>query len=111
MNNLLLKKCSITTDEVGTIHYRINGRISRKDGPAIVFSVGRKEWYLDGLRHRIDGPAIEDPDYIAWFMDGKRHCLTGPAIHYYFGPAEDYWYIDGVKYSEVAFRAAIAKRH
>jgi hypothetical protein len=69
----------------------------REDGPAIERN-GEKEWYLNGKRHRVDGPAIEDPDgYKAWFVDGKYHRIDGPAIELPSG--NKYWYIDGKKYS------------
>jgi hypothetical protein len=42
---------------------------------------GTKIWYLNGLLHREDGPAIERPDGVGpmadgskeWFLDGKRY--------------------------------------
>ena len=33
-----------------------------------------KYWYLDGKRHRVDGPAIECVDgYKWWYLDGKEY--------------------------------------
>jgi hypothetical protein len=37
----------------------LNGERHREDGPAIERSNGDKEWYLNGKRHRENGPAIE----------------------------------------------------
>lgn len=42
----------------------------------------RKEWRLDGLKHRLGGPAVvydysHNEEY--WFM-GKRHRVDGPAV-------------------------------
>lgn len=42
----------------------------------------RKEWRLNGLKHRIGGPAViwnhtENEEW--WFM-GKRHRVDGPAV-------------------------------
>ena len=51
----------------------------REDGPAIEWSGGRKEWYLNGVLHRDDGPAIE----------------------YYNGVKE--WWLNGVCFSERTF--------
>jgi hypothetical protein len=53
------------------------------DGPAIECINGRKEWYFDGKRHRLDGPAIEK------YNDGKLMRL-------------EKW-IDGVKISSMEF--------
>ena len=35
------------------------GRFHRLDGPSREFKDGYKEWYINGIRHREDGPAIE----------------------------------------------------
>ena len=35
-----------------------DGRLHRADGPARVFSSGRREWYRHGRLHREDGPAL-----------------------------------------------------
>ena len=42
---------------------------------------GDKSWYLNGKRHREDGPAIEDADGDKfWYLNGKQHREDGPAI-------------------------------
>lgn len=42
---------------------------------------GSKEWYLNGKRHREDGPAIERPDRSKeWYLNGEFHRVDGPAI-------------------------------
>ncbi len=34
---------------------------------------GYTEWWLDGKRHRTDGPAVEDTNgYKAWYLNGKE---------------------------------------
>jgi len=38
------------------------GRTHCEDGPAVIFSSGRKDWFIHGDRHRNDGPAIEQND-------------------------------------------------
>ena len=79
----------IETDMDGTTyHYKITNKtklLHNPDGPAIVITTpntfGRNIWYIDGKRHRTDGPAVEwqdgDCDY---YVNGKRHRLDGPAI-------------------------------
>src|ERR1700691_131013 len=42
----------------GSIYYYLNGIIHREDGPAIIFSHGRLDYYLNGKWHREDGPAV-----------------------------------------------------
>jgi len=40
-----------------------------------VYGNGDKYWYLNGKRHREDGPAIEftDSDFKAWYLNGVAH--------------------------------------
>lgn len=52
------------------------------------------EWFFNGKRHRLDGPAIEHPDGAKWwYVNGGLHRLDGPAIKYSDG--QKAWYIDG----------------
>ena len=40
-----------------------------------------KEWYLNGLLHREDGPAVEYADGDKyWYLNDKRHREDGPAV-------------------------------
>lgn len=61
------------------VQYRKNGRYHREDGPAF--------FYLDEKLN----------DYEEWFLDGKRHNVYGPAIKWgkQRDGEEEYW-IDGV---------------
>jgi hypothetical protein len=48
-----------------------------------VYADGSKEWWLNGKRHREDGPAVEHADgYKSWWLKGKRHREDGPAVEY-----------------------------
>jgi hypothetical protein len=69
----------------GTISGRWNPSkiLHRLDGPAVEYTNGDKEWWVDGRCHRIDGPAIE-------WADGDKA-----------------WYIDSVFYSEQDFNKLI----
>jgi len=64
-----------------------------------VFEDGSKVWYLDGQRHREDGPAIElSSGTKAWYLDGKYHREKlhredGPAIERADGT--QVWYLNG----------------
>ena len=62
-----------TTNANGDKYWYLNGVLHRTDGPAIERSNGTKIWYLNDKLHRVDGPAIEwaDGDK-AWFLNGEE---------------------------------------
>ena len=63
---------------------------------------GHKYWYLNGERHRTDGPAIEFADGDKWwYLNGKLHRTDGPAFEWANG--DKYWYINDIQYSEEEF--------
>ena len=83
----------------GTKSWFLNGKKHREDGPAIEYANGYKAWYINGELHREDGPAIEYSDGDKyWFINGERHREDGPAIENANGTK--YWYLSGVKYTE-----------
>ena|ERR1041385_3841083 len=59
-------------------------------------------YYVNGLRHRDDGPAIIGKSGTGferqiWCKNGKYHREMGPAVIY---PGnQHWWYLDGVSYS------------
>lgn len=59
-----------------TVKRDANGKMHCKDGPAVMYHCGRKEWWVCGQRHRIDGPSIEDPygggRLNEWHISGRR---------------------------------------
>jgi hypothetical protein len=63
--------------------------------PELVISEnGTKEWYLNGVLHREDGPAVEwVSGYKAWYKNGKLPRTDGPAI-------ETFWWLNGYPYSK-----------
>ena len=76
----------------------INGKRHREDGPAREWSDGGTEWYLNGKRHREDGPAIEYANgYKSWYLNGKLHREDGPATEYAGYKA---WYLNGKRHRE-----------
>ena len=116
-------KLIVETDHVGNVyHYKIVGkrRLTHNPyGPAILVKntwTARKEWQINGKRHRIGGPAIEwlDGDY-DYYLKGKRHRVDGPAIvrfdHNRLAPTRKdsiYWYINGNAYeTETAYLKAV----
>jgi hypothetical protein len=65
---------------------------------------GTRMWFLNGKRHREDGPAVEHPDgYKEWRFNGKVHREDGPAIEYASGKEE--WWRHGCYMSEEEHRA------
>ena len=99
----------------GWVEYRIMGALHREGGlPARVLPEGDKEWWVNGERHRADGPAHvahEEPteEELAegktegklvlqrWFENGVQHREDGPGnIHY---NDEDFW-LQGVTVTE-----------
>ena len=66
--------------------YIINGKYSRKDGPAIIKyrsdgSICEESYEVYGILHRMDGPA-----YITYFNDGTPYT----EIYYLFGERYDF---------------------
>lgn len=61
------------------------------------FMSGVRLWFdHDGLRHRIDGPAVESPDGMKkWLVHGVMERTNGPAVE----PvgASPRWYLKGVR--------------
>jgi hypothetical protein len=52
--------------------YKAMTILHREDGPALEYSTGRKEWYLNGKLHREDGPAVERCDgTVNWYLNGE----------------------------------------
>jgi hypothetical protein len=73
------------TCEDGSVRYYLDGVPHREDGPAIEHSNGTKSYHLHGRFHRIDGPAVE-------YADGRKS-----------------FYINGVKYDEEKFWTEVKK--
>jgi hypothetical protein len=64
------------------------------DGPAYINTDGiYKEWRINGKLHREDGPAIIDSDCKEWYINGKKHREDGPA---YISSNCKEWYINGI---------------
>jgi len=68
----ILKGYEIKTNRDGNRAWYLNGKRHREDGPAYESADGDREWYLNGKRHREDGPAIEWADGTRyWFLNGE----------------------------------------
>ena len=71
---------------------------------------GDKKWYLNGKRHREDGPAIEWANgYKSWWINGELHREDGPACEYIDG--DKHWYLNGKRLSKKKWKKRIKKTH
>ena len=61
-------------DVDGTVRwYNADGKLHRVNGPAIEYTDGSKDWFLNDQRHREDGPAVEWSNGTkVWFLNGKH---------------------------------------
>jgi len=93
----------------GTKEWRLNGLLHRLDGPAKERADGSKFWWQKGKLHRTDGPAMEYANGSKeWWQKGKRHRLDGPSIEWADGSKE--WWINGENLSESKFNQRIKQR-
>ena len=84
-------------DELGNKFWYVGGVLHRVDGPAIEWVNGDKEWFLGGKCHREGGPAVECTDgYGAWYVGDELHRVDGPAIEWADGGRE--WYVNGLRH-------------
>ena len=69
---------------------------------------GTKVWYLNGKKHRLNGPAIKLVDgNKAWCLNDKLHRENGPAVEYAKGGKD--WWLHGRHYSESAYWKELQK--
>jgi hypothetical protein len=87
------------TLEDGTQEWFLNGKRHRTDGPAWIAADGTQAWYIDGHLHRTDGPAVSRADGTqAWYQHDQLHRTDGPAIVYPSG--HQLWFIEGRQWTE-----------
>ena len=64
---------TVRVNSYGDKQWYLNGQRHREDGPAIEFNNGSQLWYLNGQLHREDGPAIELADGTKkWWLNGQQ---------------------------------------
>ena len=82
-----------TVDAAGHQEWYVNGQRHRLDGPALIYANGHQAWYVNGQRHRLDGPAdIWANGSQAWYVNDQLHRLDGPAVIYANGTQE--WWVN-----------------
>jgi hypothetical protein len=80
------------TDGDGTVRYYLyeGGPLHRAGGPAVEnVATGSREYWLNGDRHRDDGPAVERPGRTEYWRFNLLHRETGPAV---ITATEEFWY-------------------
>ena len=102
-----MKTYKVEVDDNGNKFWYLNGNRHREDGPAIEYASGTKKWLLNNKLHREDGPAIEwgEGGPKEWFLNGKCHRDDGPAVEYAHG--SKLWYFHGVKLTETEWRKRV----
>jgi hypothetical protein len=66
-----LQGYTIAADKYRVVWW-LNGKRHRTDGPAVITANGDQEWYLNNNLHRTDGPArIWADGGQAWYLNGK----------------------------------------
>lgn len=57
----------------GLTKYKLEGLLHRLDGPALVHANGDEEWFRNGERHREDGPACIFRNSKRWYINGEGY--------------------------------------
>ena len=88
------------------------GRRHNSHGPAINHNNRTKMWFVDGVRHREDGPALITGIGEIWYYHGLIHRLTGPAQTHHEYNTKSY-HIHGreytkEEYNKIVFRVKLA---
>lgn len=101
MNKPLMVLEGIDND---TAVWYLNGVPHREDGPAVEGPGDYREWRINGHLHRADGPAViySNVDY-KWYLHGQLHREDGPAIvypPYKTNTGSQYWYKNGHRHRE-----------
>jgi hypothetical protein len=97
-----MKQYIVIVDDGGNKFWYLNGLRHREDGPAMEWANGNKSWWRNGDLHREDGPAVEFPNGDKeWWLNNKLHREDGPARERSNGTKE--WYLDGWRYNKKDF--------
>lgn len=93
---------TIKVNDNGSRAWYLNGERHREDGPAYEGADGTRAWYLNGQLHREDGPAYEwtNGDR-SWYLNGQFHREDGPAYEGANGDCA--WYLNDKRYTEEEF--------
>lgn len=64
-------------------------------GVCYVKPMAQKRWYVNGVLHREDGPAVIGDATKQWFVHGIRHRVDGPAVEFIDRNFSRIYYIAG----------------
>jgi hypothetical protein len=68
-----LQGYDIDADEY-RVYWWLNGKRHREDGPAVIWADGTQAWRLNDKLHRTDGPAVILADGTqVWWLNGKEY--------------------------------------
>ena len=99
-----MKTYTVDVYDNGGKYWYLNGNRHREDGPAVEYADGSKFWFINGKLHREDGPACEYADGIKrWYLNNKLHREDGPACEWASGGKE--WFLNGKELTEAEFNA------
>lgn len=88
--------------ENGRYYHWMFDKLHREDGPAVINEKDQvEEWYLNGQRHRIGGPAYDSPNVKVWMEYNQLHRIDGPAYVYIDGRKQ--YFIRDREYTESEF--------
>lgn len=80
-NGGIMRLSSIPETQSWSIYYfDSEGRRHSSHGPAINHNNNVKMWFVNGLRHRENAPALVTGIGEIWYTNGLIHRLTGPAF-------------------------------
>jgi hypothetical protein len=87
--------------KINVIKVRWHSEIPKKYTGIVEYSNDDKVWYLNGLCHRVNGPASELLDRDEWYINGKLHRVNGPAIEYHDESSHlNEWFLNDKEYSQ-----------
>ena len=87
----------------------INGERHREDGPAMIYNSGVQLWFKHGKKHRLNEPAvIYSKTQQEWWVDGKLHREDGPAKIDKYGIKT--YFIDGISLTKREFDEFVKKK-
>jgi hypothetical protein len=88
------------------------GRRHNEHGPAINHSNRTKMWFVNGERHREDGPALTTGAGEIWYYHGMIHRFDGPAQSHFINGTKRYYIYDveytQERYNKIIFRMKLA---
>ena len=70
---MLKPQCATLPD--GSKEWRVNGVLHRDDGPAVILANGTQEWRVNGKLHREDGPAVMRADGTEEYWEHYRRII------------------------------------